>query len=102
MFCWNIFQYILGLSLAMPSNPISQSSDSWLSDSQSVYFQQVDFQVLSGDRTQSHPQVLILGGSGRIGAAVALTDAMQVIVQHFPSLAELFLRFASPPIRNAG
>jgi xanthine dehydrogenase small subunit len=37
-----------------------------------------------------------------IGAAVTLTDAMRVIVQHFPSLAELFLRFASPPIRNAG
>lgn len=37
-----------------------------------------------------------------IGAAVTLSDAMQVIVQHFPSLTELFLRFASPPIRNAG
>ena len=37
-----------------------------------------------------------------IGAAVTLTDAMQVIVQHFPGLNELFLRFASPPIRNAG
>jgi xanthine dehydrogenase small subunit len=37
-----------------------------------------------------------------IGAAVTLTDAMGIIVQHFPSLAELFRRFASPPIRNAG
>ncbi|MCI0516878.1 MAG: FAD binding domain-containing protein, partial [Woeseiaceae bacterium] len=37
-----------------------------------------------------------------IGAAVTLSDAMQVIVQHFPSLTELFRRFASPPIRNAG
>ncbi len=37
-----------------------------------------------------------------IGAAVSLSDAMQLIIEHFPSLEELFLRFASPPIRNAG
>jgi xanthine dehydrogenase small subunit len=37
-----------------------------------------------------------------IGAGVALTDAMRVIIAHYPSLEELFLRFASPPIRNAG
>ena len=37
-----------------------------------------------------------------IGAAVTLTDAMAAIVAHYPSLEELFLRFASPPIRNAG
>lgn len=36
-----------------------------------------------------------------IGAAVTLTDAMQVIIAHYPALEELFLRFASPPIRNA-
>ncbi|MDX1506998.1 MAG: xanthine dehydrogenase small subunit [Woeseiaceae bacterium] len=37
-----------------------------------------------------------------LGAAVTLSDAMQIIVEHFPQLDELFLRFASPPIRNAG
>jgi len=37
-----------------------------------------------------------------IGAAVSLTDAMPTILKQFPSLTELFLRFASPPIRNAG
>lgn len=37
-----------------------------------------------------------------IGAAVSLTDAMQIIVKHYPTLEELFVRFASPPIRNAG
>jgi xanthine dehydrogenase small subunit len=37
-----------------------------------------------------------------IGAAAALTDAMRVIIAHYPSLEELFQRFASPPIRNAG
>jgi len=37
-----------------------------------------------------------------IGAAVTLTDAMPAIVEHWPGLDELLLRFASPPIRNAG
>lgn len=37
-----------------------------------------------------------------IGAAVALTDAMAVIVDHYPYLDELFRRFGSHPIRNAG
>jgi len=37
-----------------------------------------------------------------IGAAVTLSDAMQLIVEHYPTLEELFLRFASPPVRNAG
>ena len=36
-----------------------------------------------------------------IGAAVSLTDAIPVLIQHYPDLEELFLRFASPPIRNA-
>jgi xanthine dehydrogenase small subunit len=37
-----------------------------------------------------------------IGAAVTITDAMPVIVEHYPELDELLKRFASPPIRNAG
>lgn len=37
-----------------------------------------------------------------IGAAVSLSDAMQPIIEHYPMLEEQFLRFASPPIRNAG
>ena len=37
-----------------------------------------------------------------VGAAVTLSDAMPVIVDHYPGLDELFRRFASPPIRNAG
>ena len=37
-----------------------------------------------------------------IGAAVSLTDTMAVVVEHYPGLDELFRRFASPPIRNAG
>jgi xanthine dehydrogenase small subunit len=37
-----------------------------------------------------------------IGAAASLSDAMPLICEHFPELEEMFLRFASPPIRNAG
>ncbi len=37
-----------------------------------------------------------------IGAATSLTDAVPLVVQHYPGLDEMFRRFASPPIRNAG
>ncbi|MGH8193899.1 MAG: xanthine dehydrogenase small subunit [Woeseiaceae bacterium] len=37
-----------------------------------------------------------------IGAAVSLTDAMPVLVAHYPEVEQVLLRFASPPIRNAG
>jgi xanthine dehydrogenase small subunit len=37
-----------------------------------------------------------------VGAAATLTAIMPVIVDHYPGLIELFRRFASPPIRNAG
>ena len=36
-----------------------------------------------------------------IGAGATLTDAVPALLQHFPDLEELFLRWASPPIRNA-
>jgi xanthine dehydrogenase small subunit len=37
-----------------------------------------------------------------IGAAVTLSDAIPAIVDEYPGLDELFRRFASPPVRNAG
>ncbi len=37
-----------------------------------------------------------------IGAAVSLTDAFGALDRHYPALRELWRRFASPPIRNAG
>jgi len=37
-----------------------------------------------------------------IGAAATLSDVMPVLTEYFPTLQELFIRFASPPIRNAG
>jgi xanthine dehydrogenase small subunit len=37
-----------------------------------------------------------------IGAAASLADAYDALVARHPELAELYRRFASPPIRNAG
>ncbi len=37
-----------------------------------------------------------------VGAGASLSDAAPLIVEHYPGLGELFRRFASPPIRNAG
>jgi len=37
-----------------------------------------------------------------IGGAVTLTSAIPLLVEHYPGLGEMFRRFASPPIRNAG
>jgi xanthine dehydrogenase small subunit len=37
-----------------------------------------------------------------IGGAVSVTHAAAAIVAQYPGLTELFRRFASPPIRNAG
>ncbi len=41
-------------------------------------------------------------GGLEIGAAASLTDAYEALVARHPELAELYRRFASPPIRNAG
>jgi xanthine dehydrogenase small subunit len=38
----------------------------------------------------------------RIGAAVTLEDAYAALARHYPELTEMWERFASPPIRNAG
>ena len=38
----------------------------------------------------------------RIGAAVPLEDAYAALASHYPELMEMWERFASPPIRNAG
>ncbi|MDH4874203.1 xanthine dehydrogenase small subunit [Pseudomonas sp. BN515] len=42
------------------------------------------------------------GSSLRIGAGVPLTDGFSALVEYYPQLHELWQRFASPPIRNAG
>jgi xanthine dehydrogenase small subunit len=41
-------------------------------------------------------------GQLHIGAAASLEDAWRALVRHWPALQELWLRFASPPVRHAG
>lgn len=41
-------------------------------------------------------------GKIEIGAAVTLNDAYGAVCRHYPALTELWQRFASAPIRNAG
>ncbi len=36
-----------------------------------------------------------------VGAAVTVTDAYELIGEHYPDMGEMYRRFASPPIRNA-
>lgn len=42
------------------------------------------------------------GGELYIGAGASLEAAFEALVQRVPSLADVWLRFASPPIRHAG
>jgi xanthine dehydrogenase small subunit len=41
-------------------------------------------------------------GQLEIGAGASLEDAWSALARHYPSVREMALRFASPPIRNAG
>ncbi len=41
-------------------------------------------------------------GSLRIGAGASLEDAWRALAARWPALEDVWLRFASPPIRNAG
>jgi xanthine dehydrogenase small subunit len=40
-------------------------------------------------------------GQLRIGAAASLEDAWRALATHWPALQEVWLRFGSPPVRNA-
>ena len=47
-------------------------------------------------------RVEIIEGALHIGAAASLEDAWRALVQHWPTLRDVWLRFASLPIRVAG
>ena len=47
-------------------------------------------------------RVEVTDGQLEIGAAASLEDAWRALATHWPTLQDLWLRFASPPIRNAG
>jgi xanthine dehydrogenase small subunit len=61
-----------------------------------IYLGRVD--ELRAIRTQAGP----LGDRLWIGAGAALEDAWAALTRHVSTLRELWLRFASPPIRHAG
>ncbi|MGH6913382.1 MAG: xanthine dehydrogenase small subunit, partial [Geminicoccales bacterium] len=58
--------------------------------------------VIFTGRVQELQGITVSATHIEIGAAVTLTDAMLPILEHYPEFEELLLRFASPPIRNAG
>jgi xanthine dehydrogenase small subunit len=58
--------------------------------------------VIYSGNVKELTNVTVSGTHIEIGAAASLTDAMPAILAHYPELEELMLRFASPPIRNAG
>ena len=47
-------------------------------------------------------RVEVRDGVLHIGAGATLEAAWSELVRHYPTLSELWLRFASPPIRHAG
>jgi len=47
-------------------------------------------------------RVELRDGTLHIGAAASLEDAWRALATHWPTLEDVWLRFASPPIRNAG
>ena len=57
--------------------------------------------ILTG-RVDALRRIDALGGVLRVGAAVPLEDAWSALTERVPALRELWLRFASPPVRHAG
>ena len=58
--------------------------------------------VIYSGNVKELKNINVSGTHIEIGAAASLTDTMPAILAHYPELEELMLRFASPPIRNAG
>lgn len=62
-------------------------------------FRDLDIVIYTGN-VSGLTDIAVGEGYLDIGASVSIADAMPVIIAHYPSLEELFVRFASPPIRN--
>jgi xanthine dehydrogenase small subunit len=58
--------------------------------------------ILYLGRIEALRQITETDGWLQIGAAVTLTEAFAALTRPWPELAELWERFASPPVRNAG
>ncbi|RZI84335.1 MAG: xanthine dehydrogenase small subunit [Rubrivivax sp.] len=53
-------------------------------------------------RVEALKSIEVTGHGLSIGAGASLEDAWTALVQHVPALREIWLRFASPPVRHAG
>jgi xanthine dehydrogenase small subunit len=62
-------------------------------------YQQLDVIIYLG-RVEPLTQINVTPDAIEVGAAVSLTDVYGTLRQHYPTLDELWRRFASPPIRN--
>ncbi len=64
-----------------------------------IYLGQVaELQAVTAGAAAQPDQTTLLD----IGAAVTLEQAWQTLATHMPALREIWLRFASPPVRHAG
>lgn len=64
-------------------------------------FKQLGDIIFLGD-VQELQRIEEQGGELLIGAGASLESAWRALAQRLPSLTDVWLRFASPPIRNAG
>ena len=59
-------------------------------------------EIIAIGRVDELKQIVEGDGELRIGAGASLEAAWQALATHVPALTEVWLRFASPPIRHAG
>jgi len=64
-------------------------------------FRDLGDQIYLGDVAELR-RVEVQGDTLNIGAGASLEAAWAALAEHWPSVTEVWLRFASPPIRNAG
>jgi len=110
-----------GLSLELEQ--VRYHAPTALAELADLYLQHPDAQILAGGtdvglwvtkQLRELPAVIYLGNVAElkridvttegieVGAAVTLTDAFDTIEPHYPEFGEMFRRFASVPVRNAG
>ncbi|UCH41694.1 MAG: xanthine dehydrogenase small subunit, partial [Gammaproteobacteria bacterium] len=112
-----------GQRLTLENAEASYHAPIALDDLAALYQQNPDAQILAGGtdvglwvtkQLRELPAMIYLGDvvelkqikngtdAIEIGAAVTLTDAFAALQPHYPELGEMFRRFASVPVRNAG
>ena len=109
--------------LSLEHGPARYHAPVALDDLAELYLQNPQAQILAGGtdvglwvtkQLRELPTIIYLGNVAElgqiktvaagieIGAAVTLTDAFAALQPHYPEFEEMFRRFASVPVRNAG